>query len=97
MKVVAANGKKAVVMTRGEWKAIGKKAQWDGASGAPRGVIDGLGDAEVVIGLCSPVVSHRLRELSEFTSGDESAVLTKAADVVDRLEEEARKIAGSEG
>jgi len=29
MKIVTAGGKQRVVMTRKEWKAIGKKAQWD--------------------------------------------------------------------
>ena len=35
MKTVTANGKKKIVMTRKEWKAIGKKAGWDGENDEP--------------------------------------------------------------
>jgi len=33
MKIVTANGKRNVVMTRKEWEAIGKKAQWNNPGG----------------------------------------------------------------
>jgi hypothetical protein len=36
MKIITANGKKKVVMTRAEWEAIGKTAQWNSGTNGLR-------------------------------------------------------------